>query len=164
MAEHTHHHSKRGSLQATNLVRYGINAHLIGIFTMPSLQSLLHLDHSVGLFTPVKTRLPKTVNNRLASHIPVPLSYQSPSPLPVHITLMKLITKFKCLPITIYVLDMFSGDLAYIRPLKVPKRRTIIIVEMTDFSDKQRKRDRIENGRKSIQDKNQNMPSSRVIR
>ena len=66
--------------------------------------------------------------------------------------------------LVIYVPDMFSGDLAYIRPLKMPKRRTIITVEMTDFSDKQRKRDSGEDGRKTVQDKNRNMPASRVIR
>lgn len=64
---------------------YGIwHTPLIGIFSMQTLRSLLHLDHSaasVGLFTSVKTRLPKTVDNRLSSHIPILLSYQSPIPL-----------------------------------------------------------------------------------
>ena len=77
---------------------------------------------------------------------------------------MKLVTGFDSLPTTVYALDMFSGDLAYIRPLKMPKRRTIITVEMTDFSGKQRKHDRGEDGCKTVQDKNRTMPASRVIR
>lgn len=69
------------------------------------------------------------------------------------------------LTIYIYKLDMFSGDFAYIRTLKMPKRRTVIItVEMTDFSDKQRKRDREEKDCKTARDKDKNVPASRVMR
>ncbi|RSL62218.1 hypothetical protein CEP54_005848 [Fusarium duplospermum] len=74
---------------------------------------------------------------------------------------LPLVAVTSSLSVIVYQLNMFSGDLAYIRPLKMPKRRTIITVEMTDFSDKQRKR---EEGCKTVQDNDQNISASRVIR